>query len=118
MTRADPASLALAVDQMREVGKHPARMAYAVTAFASATSSGFVSQRRMLAAIDRVAVPVLVVWGDQDRLVVRRTVDHALQRRPDWQLHVLESAGHNALLELPDAYVDAFLGWQVQPPRR
>jgi len=118
MTRAEPDSLALAADQTREVGKHPARMAYAVTAFASATSSAFVSRRRMLAAIDRVAVPVLLVWGDQDRLVVRRVIDHALQRRPDWQLHVLESAGHLAPLELPDAYVDAFLGWQVQPPRR
>jgi pimeloyl-ACP methyl ester carboxylesterase len=116
LTRAQPDSLALAADQIREVGKDPARMAYAVTAFASATSSAFVSRRRMLAAIDRVALPVLLVWGDQDRLVARRVIDHALQRRPDWQLHVLESAGHNAPLELPDAYVDAFLGWQGQQP--
>ena len=50
----------LKADQMREVAKHPARMTYAVTAFASATSSAFVSRRRMLAAIDRVAVPVLL----------------------------------------------------------
>jgi len=118
LTRAQPDSLALAVDQMREVGKHPARLAYAATAFASATASAFVSRRRMLAAIDRVAAPVLLVWGDQDRLVVRRVIDHALQRRPDWQLHVLESAGHNAPLEQPDAYVDAVLSWQVPPPHR
>jgi len=118
MTRAAPDSRALAADQLREVGEHPARLAYAVVAFASATSSAFVSRRRMLAAIDHVAAPVLLVWGDQDRLVVRHVIDHALERRPDWQLHVLESAGHNALLEQPDAYVDAFLGWHVPPPRR
>jgi pimeloyl-ACP methyl ester carboxylesterase len=85
-------------------------------AFASATSSAFVSRRRMLTAIDRVAVPVLLVWGDQDRLVVRSVIDHALQRRPDWELHVLESVGHNAPLEQPGAYVDAFLRWSEQPP--
>jgi pimeloyl-ACP methyl ester carboxylesterase len=115
MTRAAPESLALAADQMREVRSHPARLGYAATAFASATSSAFVSRRRMLAAIDQVAVPVLLVWGDQDRLVVRPIIDHALQRRPDWQLRVLESAGHVAPLELPDAYVDAVRGWLVQP---
>jgi pimeloyl-ACP methyl ester carboxylesterase len=118
LTRIEPESLALAIDQTREIAEHPARMAYAATAFASATSSAFVSRRRMLAAIDRVAVPVLLVWGDQDRLVVRRVIDHALQRRPDWQLHVLESVGHNVPLEQPDAYVDAVLGWHVQPPDR
>ena len=115
MTRAAPESLALAADQMREVRNHPARLGYAVTAFASATSSAFVSRRQMLAAIDQVAVPVLLVWGDQDRLVVREIIDHVVQRRPDWQLRVLESAGHAAPLELPDAYVDAVRGWLAQP---
>jgi pimeloyl-ACP methyl ester carboxylesterase len=69
----------------------------------------------MPAAIDQVAVPVLLVWGDQDPLVVRPIIDHELQRRPDWQLRVLESAGHVAPLELPDAYVDAVRGWLEQP---
>jgi pimeloyl-ACP methyl ester carboxylesterase len=121
MTRASPESLALAADQMREVRNHPARLGFAVTAFASATSSAFVSRRHMLTAIDQVAVPVLLVWGDQDRLVPREIIDHAMQRRPDWQLHVMESAGHAAPLELPDAYVDAVRGWLTQPlstPRR
>jgi pimeloyl-ACP methyl ester carboxylesterase len=115
MTRAAPESLALAADQMREIRRHPAQLGYAATAFASATSSAFVSRRRMLAAIDHAAVPVLLVWGDQDRLVTRPIIDHALQRRPDWQLRVLESAGHNAPLELPDAYVEAVRGWLIQP---
>jgi pimeloyl-ACP methyl ester carboxylesterase len=115
MTRAAPESLALAADQMREVRSHPARLGYAVTAFASATSAAFVSRRQMLAAIDQVAVPVLLVWGDQDRLVVREIIDHAMQRRPDWHLRVLESAGHAAPLELPDAYVDAVRGWLARP---
>jgi hypothetical protein len=52
MTRAAPESLALAADQMRAVRNHPARLGYAVTAFTSATSSAFVSRRRMQAAID------------------------------------------------------------------
>lgn len=115
MTRASPESLALAAEQTRELRDHPARLGYAVTAFASATAAAFVSPRRMLAAIDQVAAPVLLVWGDQDRLVTRPIIDHAMARRPDWRLHVLESAGHAAPLELPDAYVDAVRGWLSQP---
>jgi pimeloyl-ACP methyl ester carboxylesterase len=115
MTRAAPESLELAADQMREVAEHPARLEYAVTAFASVISSAFVTRRRMLAAIDRVTVPVLLVWGAQDRLVTRPIIDHALQRRPDWQLRVIESAGHAAPLEQPDAYLDVVRDWLVQP---
>jgi pimeloyl-ACP methyl ester carboxylesterase len=115
MTQAAPESLALAADQMREIRSHPARLGYAVTAFASATSSAFVSRRRLLAAIDQVGVPVLLVWGDEDQLVVRPMIDHAMQRRPDWQLQVMESVGHAAPLELPDAYVDAVRGWLARP---
>ncbi len=77
--------------------------------------AAFVSPRRMLEAIDTVAVPVLLVWGDQDQLVGREVIDHALERRPDWQLRVLESAGHAAPLEVPDAYVRAVRGWLTQP---
>jgi pimeloyl-ACP methyl ester carboxylesterase len=115
MSRVAPESLALAADQMREVRSHPDRLGYAVTAFASATSSAFVSRRRMLSAIDQVGVPVLLVWGDQDRLVGRPIIDHARQRRPDWQLRVLEAAGHLAPLEQPGAYVDAVCPWLSQP---
>ena len=115
VTRIAPESLALAADQMREVRDHPARLGYSVTAFASATFAAFVAPRRMLEAIDTVAVPVLLVWGDQDQLVGRGVIDHALERRPDWHLRVLASAGHAAPLEVPDAYVDAVLGWLTQP---
>lgn len=115
MTRVSPESLALAAEQARELRDHPARLGYAVTAFASAAASMFVSRRRALAAIDQVAMPVLLVWGDQDRLVTRPVIDHALARRPDWRLHVLESAGHAVPLELPDAYVEAVRGW-LSPP--
>ena len=115
VTRIAPESLALAADQMREVREHPTRLGYTATAFASATYAAFVSPRRMLEAIDTVAVPVLLVWGDQDQLVQREVIDHALERRPDWHLRVLESAGHAAPLEVPDAYVEAVRGWLTQP---
>ena len=115
MTRVSPESLALAAEQARELRDHPARLGYAVTAFASAAASMFVSRRRTLAAIDQMTVPVLLVWGDQDRLVSRPIIDHAVARRPDWRLQVLESAGHAVPLELPDAYVDAVRGWLSQP---
>jgi pimeloyl-ACP methyl ester carboxylesterase len=79
VTRIAPESLALAADQMREVREHPARLGHTVTAFASATFAAFVAPRRMLEATDAIAVPVLLVWGDQDLLVHREAIDHALE---------------------------------------
>ena len=69
----------------------------------------------MLEAIDTVAVPVLLVWGDQDQLVQREVIDHGLERRPNWQLRVLKSACPAAPLGVPDAYARAVRGWLTQP---
>jgi hypothetical protein len=38
-------------------------------------------------------------------------IDDALARRPDWHLHVLAGAGHNAPAERPDEYVETVGRW-------
>jgi pimeloyl-ACP methyl ester carboxylesterase len=74
-----------------------------------------VDSRPTLAAIDRIAVPVLVLWGDQDPVIERSMIDHVLARRPDWDLHVLESTGHLVPLEVPERYTEAVGRWLSQP---
>jgi hypothetical protein len=71
-------------------------LGYAATAFASILSSILVDQPATWSAIDRIVAPVLVLWGDQDPLVERSLLDAVLGRRPDWDLHVFEGAGHGA----------------------
>ena len=104
-------SMALWIEQIAELRSHTSKMAYAATAFASVVRGIFIDQKPVLDAIDRIAAPVLLLWGAQDPLVVRPMIDRVLARRPDWTLHVLESAGHAAPVELPGEYVAAVRRW-------
>ncbi|MBN6033785.1 alpha/beta fold hydrolase [Amycolatopsis sp. 195334CR] len=100
-----PELAALIGEQLAEIG--PRQLRNGVTAFASAVSAMFVDRHPAEDAIDRLAVPTLVLWGDQDPLIERATIDHLLARRPDWALHVFEGVGHLPPWEVPDAYASA-----------
>ena len=65
----------------------------------------------VLAAIDRVRVPTLLIHGDQDRLVSLAAATSTLRRRPDWTLEVLDDVGHTPQLEVPDRFTSTLLGW-------
>jgi len=114
-SRIAPDNIALWSEQFAELRAHPERMGHAATALASVVSGLVVDSRPTLAAIDRIAVPVLVLWGDQDPVIERSMIDHVLARRPDWDLHVLESSGHLAPLEVPERYAEAVGRWLSQP---
>jgi pimeloyl-ACP methyl ester carboxylesterase len=102
---------ALWAEELDEMRAQPDRLPDWVTAFASAVSAMFVNRRPVREAIDRVAVPTLLLWGDQDPLIGRPVIDDLAARRPDWSLHVFESAGHLLPLEVASAYADAVGGW-------
>jgi len=111
---------ALWADELDEIRARPDRLPDAVTAFASAVSALYVKRRPVREAIDRVAVPTLLLWGDQDPLIGRPVIDDLTARRPGWSLHVFESAGHLLPLEVASAYADAIGAWWCRSasPRR
>lgn len=58
-------------------------------------------------------VPVLAVWGRQDRLVPLHDALALLKRICDVEVRILDDCGHSPQLEQPDAFLDAvgdFLG--------
>jgi len=61
--------------------------------------------RRLLAEIgepfhlDRVSCPVLLIWGDQDRMVFASGADRVLREVDDARLEVIEHCGHCPQLE-------------------
>ena len=69
--------------------------------------AALLSGRRLNRALDAVAAPTLLVWGDADRLVRRATIDATLERRPDVELAVLPGVGHVPMMEDPAGYLDA-----------
>jgi pimeloyl-ACP methyl ester carboxylesterase len=118
-TTSDPASIAgtkmspeiagLLRDEMLEV--EPARFGNAVTVYASVMSMMFVRRRPVLDAMRRVTVPTLVVWGDEDRICARASIDDWTEQRPDWGLTVLHGVGHAPPFEAPADYARTVVDW-------
>lgn len=111
VSRIPPETVAVWRAQIAEVRHHPETLGHAATAFASVVSGMWVDQAETWSAVDRVAAPVLVLWGSEDPLIVRPMIDTVLARRPDWHLHVLAGAGHGAPAERPEEYAEAFGRW-------
>jgi len=102
---------ALWAEELDEMRARPDRLPDAVAAFASAVSAMYVNRRPVREAIGRVAVPALLLWGDQDPLIGRPVIDDLTARRPDWSLRVFESVGHLLPVEVASAYADVTGGW-------
>jgi len=110
---------ALWAEELDEMRARPDRLPDAVTAlFGSAVSAMYVKRRPVQEAIDRVAVPALLLWGDQDPLIERPVIDDLTARRPDWSLHVFESVGHLLPVEVANAYADVVAEWWHQAASR
>ena len=60
-------------------------------------------------ALDKVGCPVLLVWGDQDRMVSHRGARHIVQALPETTYVLLEGCGHCPQIERPDRFVELLL---------
>jgi pimeloyl-ACP methyl ester carboxylesterase len=96
-------------DEMSAV--EPTRMESAVTVYASVMSLMLVRRRPVLDAMRRVAAPTLLVWGDEDRLTPRASIDDWTAQRPDWNLVVLHGVGHAPPFEVPADYARTVIDW-------
>ena len=56
--------------------------------------------------LERVEVPVTLLWGRHDRFVPL-SLGEAASRRLGWPLHVIEDAGHVPHIEQSDAFLEA-----------
>jgi pimeloyl-ACP methyl ester carboxylesterase len=111
VSRCSPELTTLVTEQLDELRSQPHRLRDGVIAFASAVSAMYVDRRPALEAIDRLAVPTLLLWGDQDPLIEGTVIDYLTARRSDWDLHIFEAVGHLPPWEVPDAYTQAVGRW-------
>jgi pimeloyl-ACP methyl ester carboxylesterase len=110
------AEIAAVLDEERRgVFAQPWRLDSVAAAWTSAVTAMYVRPRPVEEAIDRVAAPTLLLWGDQDPLIDRTVIEGLVARRPDWNLHVIHEAGHVLPMELPDRYVEAVTSWDTAP---
>jgi pimeloyl-ACP methyl ester carboxylesterase len=64
--------------------------------------------RAMMAGID---VPVLLIGGEDDRLVQVAAMRQAAARNPRWESVFLAGVGHTPMLEVPDVTTDTIRDW-------
>jgi len=62
----------------------------------------------MMAGID---VPVLLIGGEDDRLVPVAAMRQAAARNPHWESVILPGVGHTPMLEVPDAVTGVIRDW-------
>ncbi|MGE4425680.1 MAG: alpha/beta fold hydrolase, partial [Solirubrobacteraceae bacterium] len=57
-------------------------------------------------AFDRVSCPVLVIWGDRDRMVTHLGGREIVARLPDARLELLHDVGHSPQIEVTETVAD------------
>jgi pimeloyl-ACP methyl ester carboxylesterase len=61
--------------------------------------------------LDRIACPVLLVWGRQDLMVFQTGAERVLAASPQARLEVIEDCGHCPQLEAPERFTNLLLGF-------
>jgi pimeloyl-ACP methyl ester carboxylesterase len=70
-----------------------------------------VDPRRYRAAMASITVPVLMVQGDEDRLVPVVAARDIAERHPGWRYLELPGVGHVPQLQVPEKVAGEFLAW-------
>ena len=86
---------------------------------AAAQSLLFVlADRRRYAAMQRsIDVPVLMLHGDQDRLVSLASARAAAAANPEWQFEIAYGIGHVPQLEAPEWTLGKITAWLAEHPQ-
>jgi pimeloyl-ACP methyl ester carboxylesterase len=66
---------------------------------------------------ERISLPVLLVWGDRDRLVFHRGAERILEAVPGSRLELLEGVGHCPQVEAPARFTELLLEFSGRPER-
>jgi pimeloyl-ACP methyl ester carboxylesterase len=62
-------------------------------------------------APERVSPPVLLVWGDRDRMLMPRGAEQLLAKLPDGSLELLHGIGHCPQVEVPERFTELLVGF-------
>lgn len=97
-----------------------------VSAFTShhrdrATVAGYVNTARRLIGelrdpfqLERIDSPLLLVWGDRDRLVFHRGADRILEAVPGSRLELMHGVGHCPQVEAPQRFTELLLEFEAE----
>jgi pimeloyl-ACP methyl ester carboxylesterase len=64
--------------------------------------------------LDRVRCPVLIVWGERDRMVFPAGAERVLAKVPNSRLELLPDCGHCPQVEEPERLADLLAGFPAE----
>jgi len=67
---------------------------------------------RFWSRVAKVTAPTLIVHGSVDRVIPLAAARELHRHRPDWELRVIEGAGHVPMLETPDQFMEVMRTYQ------
>jgi pimeloyl-ACP methyl ester carboxylesterase len=70
-----------------------------------------VPELRNALELDKVSQPLLLVWGNRDRLLFHRGAQRILEAVPGSRLELLDGIGHCPQVEIPDRFSEILLGF-------
>lgn len=56
--------------------------------------------------LERIACPVLVVWGERDRMVLAKGAQRVVDALPETRVELIDDCGHCPQLECPDRFAE------------
>src|SRR5215212_3687624 len=65
--------------------------------------------------LERIACPVLIVWGEQDRMVLSKGAQRVIDAVPGARLELLDNCGHCPQVECPDRFTELLAGFPPLP---
>lgn len=74
------------------------------------------NRRKYRALQQSIRVPVLLLQGDEDRLVPLASARSAARANPSWRFEVARNVGHIPQLEVPEWTAEQVLSWLDQHP--
>ncbi len=81
------------------------------------TAKRFIPELREAFDPERISLPVLLVWGDRDRLVFHRGAERILSAVPGARLELLKGVGHCPQVEAPERLAELLLEFSPEPER-
>jgi pimeloyl-ACP methyl ester carboxylesterase len=109
-SRISPDLLSLIAEEVERY-RVPWRIDGVIQAAVSTLNALTVGEGMVRAELERIDVPTLVVWGDQDHVIPRRLVDGLMELHPAWEFRTVDGIGHLLPLEAPQMYVELVADW-------
>jgi pimeloyl-ACP methyl ester carboxylesterase len=109
-SRISPDLLSLIAEEIERY-RVPWRIDGAIQAAVSTLKAMTVDEGTVRAELERIDVPTLVLWGEQDRAIPRRLVDGLMELHPAWEFRIVDGIGHLLPVEAPQTYVELVGDW-------